>query len=419
MIHSTLNLKKKIKTEPTENYIINSIHHTIKPHNINTDMALAYHTLHQINYNPQINIKYSHIKIALAIQSIFNLTSKFRSTKILSYKLILFQNLSNYQTKLIMKKYDIIIDNQLQIFQGLNKLQQYTVLIQKTFLLNLNHQLLIKKRIGQLFNRISKQIYFHKIIALIQILQYSQQGKNFLENIQYYYNNSIIQNKEIMAIKFASTTLIIKSINNKRLQYQSIFFIKLTEPDKLQQFSIRDISINQGNSNKTGGFEIVENNLNAICLLNQVIKTILKKYFLLLKLQNLENISKRQSLKSSIFNSQSILLKKLIKSGESIMELYQSTNDTEQSKKDQDHDDIVLKRKKMMHQSDHSEPFIKKRISIIQQSQKLQPAQQQLFELKTITKSKTKSKLLWFNLIILILGAILIFRIFQQRLIYI
>ncbi|CAD8102298.1 unnamed protein product [Paramecium sonneborni] len=417
MMHSTFNIKNRVKTDPNQNYIINSLYDSLISNNINTDIAQTFNTLHQIYHNSQINVKYSHIKIALATQSIFNLTLKFTSTKILYHKLILFQNLSNYQRIPRVNKYEFINNRQLQLFQGLNKLKLYTVLIQKKQLLNLSHHLLIKKKINNLFNRIAKQIYQNKLIAIFQLFYYSKKEKSLLENLNYYYSNKSIKDQERMSIKFASTTLFIQSINNKKLQYQSVFFIKLCEPAKLQQSiissSLEDISINYDNS-RTEELEIAEKKLNAICIFNQVIKKVVKKSFLSLKLHNLNNFNRGQSNNSSILNSQSGILRKLIRSGESILELYQSTNNTEQSKKDQEQDEIILKRKQMMCQTHHPEPIIKQRISIfVQTSQKIEKTKRESQKFQTVIISKKKSKFLLFLLISIIFGIFLILRIVQ------
>ncbi|CAD8172899.1 unnamed protein product [Paramecium pentaurelia] len=414
MMHQTLNHQNRVKTEPNQTQVMTPFYNP----NRKTDMAEAYKIMQLINENHQITVKYSHIKIVLAIYSIFNLTSKLRSTKILKYWKILFQNLSKYDIPTNAQHYEFICNRQQQLLQqGITKLTKYTIKIKKKFLLNLSYKLQLKRKLNTVFNRIGNQVYQNKLQSIINIFLYSKKEKSLLDNLSYYYCKKQIKKQEKMAIKFSSSTLFIKALNNKVLQYQISFFIKLIKPKESQSTISQvsqgeDFSINN-NKIRAGEFELLEKRLNGICLLNSVIKKIFHNYFLILKLQDMNNSNRRVSIKSSIFSSQSRILRKLMKHRESIMELYQSTNDTEQSKKDQEQDDIILYKKNTMCQTHHPESLIKKRISIIQSSQKIEMTKRQSIDLKTIKIQNQKSKFLFIILICFILGVLMMLKIFQ------
>ncbi|CAD8179096.1 unnamed protein product [Paramecium octaurelia] len=417
MIYSAFTLQKRSKTEPDNTIVGTPFNNPSISNDQKTQISQVYKTIQLMNQSPRINIKYSQIKIVLAINSIFNLISKHRSTKIQKYTLILFQNLSNYKRATNAQNYEIQCHRQLQYFQGMSKLLINTVQIKKEYLFNVRHQLVMKRKLSKVFNRIDNQIYQSKLMVILKLLQQSKKDRSLLDNLSYYYCKKQVTHQENMAIKFASSTQIATAINKIVLKHQIRFFIKLIKSNKLQQ-SIKQIQLGESlpfNNRKVvvGEFELVERKLNSICLLNSVIKKKLQNYFFSLKLQDVNNSKRKVSIKSSLLNSSSSVLRKFMRQGESIIELYSSTNDTEQSKKDYEQEEIVLNKKKTLCQTQHPESLIKKRISIIHLSQKNDFNRKQSLELKTTKISKQKSIFQLIVPIFLIVGVLAIFIMFQ------
>ncbi|CAD8123424.1 unnamed protein product [Paramecium sonneborni] len=290
-------------------------------------------------------IRSHQVKIALSINTISEILSKYKSSKLQTYlyTLITHSKRLTFLQKNQKKNYLHISNRRIRtIFNYQNNTETS----------KLNHKIMLNHKIAQSFkiiNRITySKIYQFKFSAFFRICAYQkfQYSSKDQSPLQFQIRKVNQQTEEKLAIKFASTTLIINAINSKVLLQKLQFCLIL---NFIHQSNFRNIlrvdqqKIQLSNFYKNNEYEGVERKFKSICLLNLVLKKKLMQYLLILKIHSKDNKKRRTSLTSSILDSTSIIFDKLIKKGEMYIEFQQSTNDTELSKSEIDDFNISKK----------------------------------------------------------------------------